>query len=696
MLDHIPIFELIHSLQKVNGQLLIPDDTGTWFWDAFHHRYEKLEAAHRQIVQKCMQEKTIQTHVVDVTDNGRVHSIEEVYIPVVNETGQSRMILKFSYDNTQARANELQFQAERSLLHSVLSYSPDAIITLDNALTVCTWNASAEKTFGYTEGEMIGRPISMLFDEGTPFLRTLKSLSETLHLEDTIRDTRARCLTKNHDIIFCELTLVPLRTQGHRQTLLMLRDRTPEVTLEENRQRSLANLAKINEISVLIHRSLDLDEILDMILVAATAGQGFRFNRAFLLLADDERQWIKGRKAIGPSDAHEAGLLWSRLSEEESSLSHILMTYHAVQDGTDFKVNQIVSRLSIPVAAPEPDDGFAALREAFQRQQTLRIARNEDKFATPQLRSTFETDRLAIVPLSTSGGAVGLLVIDNSISGREITSEEVATLQIFAHQIGAAVQNAMLVDKLEKKVREVEEAHQSLKESQQRLVRSEKLAAIGELSAKMAHDIRNPLVAVGGFARAILNGKHLAANEAYIRIIADESLRLERILNDTLKFIKAESPRRVPSAIVPIVRQAISILRERLITQHVTCVEVFDREEFVYDIDAELLQQAFQNIIINALDAMPNGGTLTVRLFRADEFTRLAFEDTGEGILPDDLPKVFDVFYTTKRQGTGLGLPIVHDILEKHDLRCDLRSTRGQGTVFTILFPPTPTVISTK
>lgn len=687
MLDHIPIFELIHSLEKVNGQLLIPDDSGMWFWDALHHRYEKLEASHRLIIQKCMQEQTIQTNVVDISENGRVHSIEEVYIPVINETGQSRMILKFSYDNTEARENELQSMADRSLLNSVLSYSPDAIVTLDSDLTVRTWNASAERTFGYTEIEMMGHPADILFDESAPFLRTLRSLSETLHLEDTIRDAKTRCRTKNHDIIFCELTLVPLRFRGQRQALLILRDRTPEVTLEENRQRSLANLAKINEISVLIHRSLDLDEILDMILVAATAGQGFRFNRAFLLLVDEDPQWIKGRKAIGPSNAHEAGLLWSRLSEDEPSLSHILTTYHAVQDGTDFKVNQIVSSLSIPVSAPEPDDGFGALREAFQRQQTIRIARSDDRFASPQLRSTFETERLAIVPLSTSGGSVGLLVVDNSISGREITPEEVATLQIFAHQIGAAVQNALLVDKLEKKVHEVEEAHRSLKESQQRLVRSEKLAAIGELSAKMAHDIRNPLVAVGGFARAILNGKHLAANEAYIRIIADESLRLERILNDTLKFIKAESPHRVPSAIVPIIRQAIALLRERFVLQHIECVEAFESEEFAYDIDAELIQQAFQNIIINALDAMPDGGTLTIRLSEENDFIRLAFEDTGEGISSDDLPKVFDIFYTTKRQGTGLGLPIVHDILEKHDLRCELQSTRSQGTAFSIFFP---------
>lgn len=697
MFETLSIHELVQSIEKINGKILIPDKDVNWLWDSINHRYYDIDENDRKLIVECLESKNIHSEVREIFTDGQTQYIENIYIPIVREIDSSRIILKLSFDITAKIATEKTISEERNKLANITLNSPDGIVMLNADMNVISWNLGAESIFEYSVEEMTGQPIDRLFHQDNPFSKTLQSFAASLPLNDTIKHHMSHCLSKSGENLYCELTVmfIPAEDNGSHETVLILRDKTHQKLLEDENKRTLDNISKINEISALIHASLDLDEILNMILVAATAGQGLRFNRAFLFLMNEEKDFLEGRKAIGPSDPQEAGVLWTELDQTPQTLKDILTSYTSVQDGRDFRVNQIVTSLRIPMKGDgvRTDSGYIAFHEVIEQGHCLLIRPKDEKYLTSTIRSVFETDQLAIVPLISKEGVVGVLVVDNAITGRQISDQDLEMLKLFAHQIVAALENAVLYDKLRKKVEELEEAHASLKNSQEKLIRTERLAAIGELSAKMAHEIRNPLVAIGGFARAILERHHYSENEEYLKIIVDETMRLEGILNNTLTFVRTAEPAKESQPLQPVIMNALFLLRESIENNHITLHSEFSDSIPDIEFDSGQILQAILNILINAVEAMPSGGELSVKLFTENDFVCLIIRDTGEGIDQDYLNKIFDPFFTTKNKGSGLGLVIVHDIFERHGVMFTVESEKNKGTSFIMRFriiPPAP------
>ena len=690
MFETLSIHELIQSIEKINGKILIPDKDVNWLWDSINHQYYDIDAHDRTLIKECLESTNLRSEIRETILDGNTQFIENIYIPIVREINSSRIILKLSFDITEKIATERAISGERDKLASITLNSPDAIIMLNNDIKVISWNLGAQSIFEYSAEEMLEQPIDLLFHPDNPFSKTLNSLAESLQLNDTIRHHLSHCIAKSGKPLFCELTVMfmPSNDPMLHETVLILRDKTHQKQLEDEVKRTLDNISKINEISALIHGSLDLDEILDMILVAATAGQGLRFNRAFLFLMDEEKKFLEGKKAIGPSNPQEAGVLWKELDQTPQTLKDILTSYTSVQDGRDFKVNQIVKSLRIPITAdPEqPDSGYRVFHEVITHGHCLHILAKDEEYLTPTIKNFFETDQMALVPLISKEGAVGVLVVDNAITGRAISDQDLEMLKLFAHQIVAALENAVLYDKLRKKVEELEETHVTLKNSQDKLIRSERLAAIGELSAKMAHEIRNPLVAIGGFARAMLTHNNYKENESFLRVIVDETIRLERILNNTLTFVKTTEPAKERQPLLPVINNALALLHERITQNHVLLHTEFQDSLPDIEFDSSQILQAILNILINSVEAMPLGGELSVRLHAEDDIIYLNIRDSGEGIDENYLKNIFDPFFTTKNRGTGLGLVIVHDIFERHNIDFSVESKKNQGTSFTVKF----------
>lgn len=690
MLDQLSIYELIDALERVQGKILIPDADVRWLWDSINHQYETIGEHDRQLIRRCFETGNVETEIRSVADDTtRKRYVEDVYIPIVRNENDGRLILKFSFDITDKILAYDRLSAERDKLADITQNSPDAIIMLDEHMQIISWNKGAEEIFGYVPAMMLHQPMDKLFSPDALFVSTLRSLDNTLPLNDTIKHQMTPCITQSGQHIFCELTLsfVTDDQQRLRETVLILRDKTKQKQLEDEIKRNLDNISKINEISALIHASLELDEIFNMILVAVTAGQGFRFNRAFLFLMNDDKSILEGKKAIGPSDPHEAGILWNELAQGPQTLKEILTTYKAAHDGRDLKVNQLIVALRIPVSEKNMDKEYQAFYDAVHKRHSILITRDNAMFLTDSMKKIFETDHLAIVPLLSKDGVLGALVVDNSITGRPIGDQDLETLKIFGYQISAAVENAMLYERLRNKVDELEEAHGSLQKSQERLIRSEKLAAIGELSAKMAHEIRNPLVAIGGFARAILNRHHDPSNETYLKVIVDETMRLERILNDTLMYARTAPPEKIRQPVKPVVHNALALLQDKLEKNSIYVETNFDDPAIECEFDAGQLQQALLNVLINAIEAMPNGGTLLVHLSKNENGIALNIIDSGEGIPEHQLPKIFDPFFTTKQKGSGLGLVVVQEILERHGMAYQVKSNEHHGTTFSITLP---------
>lgn len=224
-----------------------------------------------------------------------------------------------------------------------------------------------------------------------------------------------------------------------------------------------------------------------------------------------------------------------------------------------------------------------------------------------------------------------------------------------------------------------------IKQIQERLVTSERMAALGEVAAKVAHEIRNPLVSIGGFAQRL--EKKLDGNlQEYAAIITNEVKRLEAILKDILGFVREVRLSKTSVDINGIVNDVISLVGAELNERGIALKTELGPVEPVF-LDPDRVKEAFLNIVNNSIQAVGTGGEISVRSYPSNGHAVIEISDTGSGINEKDLPFIFDPFYTTKPSGTGLGLAITRRIIEEHRGRIEVRSKPGEGTLVRVQLP---------
>ncbi|MBI4844808.1 MAG: sensor histidine kinase [Nitrospirae bacterium] len=264
-----------------------------------------------------------------------------------------------------------------------------------------------------------------------------------------------------------------------------------------------------------------------------------------------------------------------------------------------------------------------------------------------------------------------------------------------------AVPLGFLSGKLKKKDDELEIINKNLQESlsalkdlQERVVQAEKLSAIGRLTADVAHEIRNPLTSIGGFARRL--NKTLAEftkEKEYTGLIISEVNRLEKILKDVLAFSRDVKSNPESLDISETVRESLRIFSDIFNEQPIKVEENLDASLPPVMIDKDQVKQAVNNLISNAVDAMPNGGVLKIKTFMEEmysvNFIVVQIADTGVGIPKDKLDMIFEPFFTTKEigRGTGLGLSLCKKIMDEHHGLIKMESEPGKGTSVKLYFP---------
>ena len=250
--------------------------------------------------------------------------------------------------------------------------------------------------------------------------------------------------------------------------------------------------------------------------------------------------------------------------------------------------------------------------------------------------------------------------------------------------------NNQQADLLETNV-DLRTAYQELREAQARVVRTERLAAIGELSAGVAHDLRNPLGAIKN-AAYYLRGKlkdsdAVAQNpriDEFLEIMDEEIESSNQILVDLMDFARVNPPNPFPLQLEAVVDSALA---QTNMNENVHVDKRFDPSLPQVMGDGEQLRRAFSNLLKNADQSMSQGGTVTITGREANGMVELRFTDTGEGIPEHNLARVMDPLFTTRAKGIGLGLAIVNMIIERHNGEISLESRQGEGTAFTIRLP---------
>ncbi|MEW6599676.1 MAG: GAF domain-containing protein [Nitrospirota bacterium] len=224
-----------------------------------------------------------------------------------------------------------------------------------------------------------------------------------------------------------------------------------------------------------------------------------------------------------------------------------------------------------------------------------------------------------------------------------------------------------------------------LRNLRERVIHSERMAALGELAARVAHEIRNPLISIGGFARRL--EKKLSGDiQEYAKIIVNEVSRLENILKEILGFVKSSRVNKSNVNINDMLSGIVDFTAPQMDERHNAVIKEFSEDPIIAVIDPDRIKEAILNIFMNAAQATENG-TITVKTRIEDNEAVIELIDTGCGIKEEDLKNIFNPFFTTKPQGTGLGLAVTHKIIQEHNGKVKVESVWGGGTAFKIYLP---------
>jgi signal transduction histidine kinase len=314
---------------------------------------------------------------------------------------------------------------------------------------------------------------------------------------------------------------------------------------------------------------------------------------------------------------------------------------------------------------------------------------DQDKRFTNRIdaHTGFKTRSVICVPIKHKGRLIGVLEVLNKRVG-SFDDEDVELLTVVSNQIGIAMENARLYQRLQEKFTL---AAEELKKTEQKIIQSERMVALGRFSQGVAHEVRNPVMSIGGFARR-LKEKLPPGDPArkYAEIILNEAARLEKMVRDIEEYTKLPEPELGEVSLNKLIEYALEEWGQKETPADVQVHLDLPREEAIFPGDERLLTLVLKNLFQNAAEAMVHGGDLSIAAYPQGEQLIIKVADTGRGIPPEHLPQVFDPFFTSHTQGSGLGLTTVQRIVTEHNGVVSVKSTPGKGAEFQIQLPLYP------
>jgi signal transduction histidine kinase len=279
----------------------------------------------------------------------------------------------------------------------------------------------------------------------------------------------------------------------------------------------------------------------------------------------------------------------------------------------------------------------------------------------------------ACIPIISRKFLFGVLCLGEKMSGDVYTTEDTSLFDTFDYQLATAFENAFL--------------HREAIENQKRIARANRLATIGTMTTGIAHEIKNPMVALKTFSE-LLPKKFNDANyrEKYMDIVPREVDRINALLESLLTLGRKPAENTEKVVISDVVNSVYKLLKNRIEEKNVDFEASVDKKYVVFA-EKDQIIQVFINLFLNAMQAMPEGGTLKVEGLTKREKYEIHVKDSGIGIPEQNLHRLFDPFFTTRHEGTGLGLPIIQKIIEDHGGHIDVKSKPKKGADFIISFP---------
>ena len=314
----------------------------------------------------------------------------------------------------------------------------------------------------------------------------------------------------------------------------------------------------------------------------------------------------------------------------------------------------------------------------------LLVSRSQDimtYFSETEQRLIREGNIELIYPLKVMNRMTGIVLLGKRTDGKDFSMQDIDLLTLLFDQAAFAIENIALYEEQNSRIK--------------RMYRADRLAILGQLAAGAAHEIRNPLTAIRSTIQYLGKGIHEPDKLDMVNELMEEVDRINKIVQGLLSFSKPSELKMEKVDIEELLRQSLVLLHNTISKQNVVINFNVAAKNKVVVADAAQLKQVFLNIILNAIEAMEGQSekllTLNVEGGRSLDFQSrnllISFTDNGKGIAPEDLENVFNPFYTTKKDGTGLGMAISYGIINRHDGEMEIDSTPGEGAKIMIKLP---------
>ncbi len=545
-----------------------------------------------------------------------------------------------------------------SIVFSISTY----FLVLNEEQRVVFVNEGFCTKFKFNQKEITGKKVEEIFYFVNARLKG--GISQAIEIGKSIILEKTHLLTVNKISIIADVKISKINVQGKNHIIIIIDDVT-------NKLRKDYQISLMSQISESIQKDAEIERVLYTILTGVTSGAGLGFNRAMLFLV--EGNYLVGKMAVGPDSFEEAIDIWSSVSSSGTFLEEIETT--KTLSGRELLNRVMATKFSL--------SSENVLIRSLEYMESVHIFDSwSDENVNEEIREFIDVKEFVVVPLIVVNKAIGVIVADNKFNQAPIGNDSIELLSIFASQAALSIESYNSLDSVRVEMKKISER-------QDAIIESEKMAAVGRIASHIAHEIRNPLVTMGGYARRVIQlaKDNPRINPNIVRaaeIILKESERLEKTLSNVMDFSKPAKYIREFNNINEIIRDTLELLKNIFQEKNISVNKDLHENIPLVKSDFNQMKQVMLNLLQNSIDATPMGGTITITSASTNDAVTIKISDTGTGIDEDDPNAVFEPFYTTKVTGVGLGLAIVKKIIKDHNGDISVRNLKEGGVEFEI------------
>lgn len=438
----------------------------------------------------------------------------------------------------------------------------------------------------------------------------------------------------------------------------------------------------LHELSMVLQTSMELDEILSVAMTAITSGKGFGMNRAFLLMIDLQRKNLVGYLGVGPRNYEEAWRIWDEVDQSNFSLAQLSREFYKKKLTSEkAKFQDILEQLTV-----SRNNTGHIFNRALQERRSIHVEHAfEDPHVDPKLAQILGVSRFLVMPLISRNRSVGVILADNFVTNKPISPRDIQSLQTFAFPVAFAIERASLYERLQEEVENQTKANQKLQEQQDLIIKMEKMAVVGRITASIAHSIRNPLTAIGGFARSLLKSSDIEKKKEYLKYILDEATHLDTVLEEVLNYSESLHPVMDRWDVNQLAIAVIAEMKLHLKEMHIAVDLRLAPELPSAWLDYKQIAYCLRTIINFITVSQPSVDRIEVSTCLSGSMIMLCIHVNGIALSAEIKQALITPFMETENLGQGIGLPLCKIILERHGSSFAIEDRPGGGTTYCII-----------